>query len=177
MKSKLKISKGLLTLCRTGFLCAVALVISVLENLIPVLPFSLPGMKLGLSNIAVIFALELCSLPCALGIVAVKALFALATRGAIAFMMSFFGGILATLGMYFLIRSKKLPFGCLGIGIGGAFLHNTGQFFISYLLFYNAVFVYFPVLCLASLITGTLTALVCYIVMPPIKKIPLMNSY
>lgn len=168
--------KSVLTLCKTALLSAVALVLSVLENMIPTLSFALPGMKLGLSNIAVMFSLELCSLPCALAVVLIKALFALVTRGAVAFFMSFCGGVAATLGMYFLIRSKKISFGCFGIGIGGAFLHNMGQLFIAYLILSDVVLYYLPVLCLSSLLTGSLTALVYYVVMPPLKKIPLLRS-
>ncbi len=169
------IKKNVITLCKTGFLGAVALVLSAFENMIPTLSFTLPGMKLGLSNVAVMFLLEICSLPCALAVVAVKALFALVTRGVVAFMMSFCGGLLSALGMYFLIRCKKISFGCLGIGIGGAFLHNMGQFFVASLILSDVVVYYLPVLCLSSLLTGSLTALVFYVVMPPLKKIPFLR--
>ncbi len=171
------IKKNVLALCRTGILGAVALVLSFLENMIPPLPFALPGMKLGLSNLAVMFSLELCSLPCALAIVVIKALFALVTRGAVAFFMSFCGGMLATLGMYFLVRFKKVSFGCLGIGIAGAFLHNMGQFSVAYILLKEAVTAYLPVLCVSSLLTGAVTGLVYYVVMPHIKRIPLMKGF
>lgn len=176
MGNKLMMKKNVLILCRTGFLCAVALVLSVVENMIPILPFALPGMKLGLSNIAVMFSLELCPLPCALSICVVKALFALATRGAIAFLMSFAGGLCATLGMYLLIRSKRVHFGCFGVGLLGAFLHNMGQFAVAYLLVTDAVFAYLSVLCVSSVVTGALTALVYYVVMPHLLKIPLISK-
>ena len=168
--------ENVLMLCRVGLLCAVALVLSVIENMVPVLDFSLPGMKLGLSNIAVMFALELCPLPWALSIVVVKALFALVTRGAVAFMMSFTGSLLAALGMYLLIRSKKPCFGCFAVGVGGAFMHNMGQFAVAMVLVSDAVLMYLPVLCAASFVTGTLSALVYFVVMPPLKKIPLMSK-
>lgn len=168
--------ESILSLCRTGLLCAVALVLSVVENTIPTMPFMLPGMKLGLSNIAVMFSLEVCSLPCALSVVAVKAIFALATRGAVAFMMSFFGGICATLVMFLLVRSNRLRFGYLGIGVAGAFMHNTGQLLAALLLISKAVFAYLPVLCVSALVTGALTGLVCYFLIPPIKRLPLMEN-
>ena len=174
MSGKVKINKGLQIMCRTAFLCAVALVLSVLENMIPVLPFSLPGMKPGLSNIAVMFSLEFCPLPCALSIVVVKGLFALVSRGAMAFLMSFCGSLCAALGMFFLIRSKAIKFGCFGIGIFGAFLHNMGQFAVSYLLISDAVIMYLPVLCLSSLLTGSLTAAVYFVVMPSLARVPVL---
>lgn len=175
MSKKIRIKESVISLCRTGFLCAVALVLSVFENMIPALPFMLPGMKPGFSNIAVMFSLEVCSLPCALSVVAVKALFALVTRGATAFIMSFFGGMLATLVMFLLISSKKLRFGYLGIGMAGAFMHNMGQLVVALVLVSKVVLAYLPVLCVSALLTGALTGFVCFVLISPIKKLPLMK--
>lgn len=169
------IKKPVLFLTRTAVLGGVALVLSILENMIPDLPFVLPGMKLGLSNLAVMFALQLCPLPSALCIVVLKALFAFATRGATAFMMSISGGLLSTLIMGLMIKQKSLKFGCFGIGVAGAFAHNCGQLLVAVLLVSDAVYGYFPVLTLGALVTGTLTGLVYYLVMPRLVKIPLME--
>ncbi len=168
--------KSVLVLCRTGVLSAVALVLSFLEGMIPDLPFTLPGMKLGLSNLAVMFSLELCPLPCAFCVVIIKALFTLLSRGVTAFLMSLAGGLLATLGMYLLVRQRKLSFGSLGIGVWGAFLHNCGQLLVALLLVSDAVYGYFPVLTLSALVTGSLTGLVYYLVMPALLKVPLMGD-
>ena len=159
-------------LCRTALLAAAALVLSAFENSLPPLSFALPGMKLGLSNLAVMFSLEICSLPCALGIVVVKGLFALLTRGFTAFCMSTAGGLLATVGMYLLMRQKVLSFGCFGVGVWGAFLHNCGQLLVAWALVSDAVFAYFSVLAVASVVTGSLTGLVYYVVLPYLRKIP-----
>lgn len=175
MSSRIKIKKNVLSLCRTGLLCAAALVLSAVENMIPTMPFMLPGMKLGLSNIAVMFALEVCSLPCAFSVVTVKALFALVSRGATAFMMSFAGGICATFVMFLLVRPKRISFGCLGIGLAGAFMHNMGQLLVALCMVSKAVLAYLPVLSASALITGALTGLVCYFLIPPIKALPLMK--
>lgn len=175
MKEKVMMNKSVLVLTRIGLLSAVALILSAVENMIPALPFALPGMKLGLSNLAVMFALELCSLPGAVCVVAAKAVFALLTRGVTAFFMSLAGGVLATLAMWMMLRIKKLQFGCLGIGIAGAFLHNCGQLLVALVLVSDAVYAYFPVLSLASVATGALTGLVYYIIMPHLKRIPLLS--
>ncbi len=176
MSGKFMMKKSTLHLCRTGMLAAVVLVLSVLENMIPDFPFVLPGMKLGLSNIAVMFALEMCPLLSALALVAVKALFALVTRGATAFLMSFAGGVLSALGMYLLIHCKKPVFGALGVGILGAFAHNMGQLLVAFLLVSDAVYGYLPLLSALSLVTGALTGLVFYVVMPSLVRVPLFGS-
>ena len=58
-----------------GILCALAVALSFLEGLLPVLP--VPGAKLGLSNIVVMATLSSMNLPAALAVVFVKAAFAL----------------------------------------------------------------------------------------------------
>ncbi len=176
MNGKIMMKKSTLLLCRTGLLSAVALTLSVFENMIPNFPFVLPGMKLGLSNIAVMFSLELCSLPMTLAVVAVKALFALVTRGATAFFMSFAGGLLSALGMYLLMHCRKPLFGSFGIGVFGAFAHNTGQLLVAYLLVADGVYGYLPVLSAASLVTGALTGLVYHIVLPSLARVPLFGG-
>lgn len=170
------IKDGVLMLCRTGVLSAVALVLSIFEGMLPDLPFVLPGMKLGLSNLAVMLSLELCPLPCALCVAVIKALFALLSRGVTAFVMSLIGGLLATIGMFLLVRAKRLHFGCFGIGVFGAFLHNCGQLAVALVLVSDAVYGYFPILIVSAVITGSVTGLVYYLVMPSLKKLPLMGD-
>lgn len=176
MSDKFMMKKSVLVLCRTGVLAAVALVLSIFEGMLPDLPFVLPGMKLGLSNLAVMLSLELCPLPCALCIVGVKALFALVGRGVTAFVMSFAGGVLATLGMYLLLRARRLSFGCFGIGVCGALLHNCGQLAAALVLVSDAVYAYFPVLVLSAVLTGAFTGLTYYLVMPRLLRLPLMGD-
>ena len=62
-------------------MAALALSIGYLEGLIPQLPFLPPGAKPGFSNIIVMFALDSLNVYYAFAIVALKAVFALITRG------------------------------------------------------------------------------------------------
>lgn len=174
MSSRIMMKNSVVLICRTAVLSAVALVLSVFENMIPDIPFMLPGMKLGLSNLSVMFALEVCPLPCALCIVVVKALFALLTRGVTAFFMSLGGGLAATVAMWLVLKSKKMKFGCFGVGVAGAFVHNCGQLAVAYIFVSGAVFAYFPFLALSALVMGALTGLVYYVVMPRLLSLPLM---
>lgn len=158
----------------TALLGAVALVLSYLEMLLPDFPFVLPGMKLGLSNIATMFALSAMNLYSALIICLVKAVFALLTRGFTAFLMSLCGAVLSTVFMYVVLRFNC--FGFVGVGVCGAFFHNLGQILVAFVLTDSTVFAYFFVLGLCSLVTGTITALVVYIVLPKIVRLRLYNS-
>lgn len=163
-----------LKITQTALVSAVALVLSYIEMSLPDLPFVLPGMKLGLSNIATMFALSALSLPSALVVCLVKAVFALLMRGFTAFLMSLCGGVLSTLAMYVLIRFKKIGF--VGVGIGGAFSHNLGQILVAFVLTDSGVFAYFSVLCIASIVTGTLTAIVLYVILPKVMQLKLYRT-
>lgn len=152
----------------------VALVLSYIEMSLPDLPFVLPGMKLGLSNIATMFALSAMSLPSALVVCMTKALFVLLMRGFTAFLMSLCGGVLSAVVMYLLMKFKRVGF--VGVGVGGAFSHNLGQILIAFLFTDSTVFAYFSVLGLASVVTGTVTALAVYLILPKVLSIGLYRS-
>lgn len=154
-----------------GILCAQALALSFLENLIPALPFMPPGAKPGFSNIVTMFAAITMGLPQALCITFIKAAFAGVTRGFTAFCMSFAGGILSTFIMYLMVKIKNNPFGIVGIAIVSAVFHNIGQLLCAvFLTGTKAVISYAPVLLVFSLITGFVTGTVLKVVMPVLTK-------
>ena len=163
-----------LKITQTALISAVALVLSYIEMILPDMPFVLPGMKLGLSNIATMFALSAMSFPSALAVCLTKSLFALLMRGFTAFLMSLSGGILSLFAMYFLLRFKRVGF--IGVGVGGAFCHNLGQILVAFILTDSTVFAYFSVLGLASIITGTVTALAVFIILPKVLSLGLSES-
>ena len=163
-----------LKITQTALISAVALVLSYIEMILPDMPFVLPGMKLGLSNIATMFALSAMSFPSALVVCLTKSLFALLMRGFTAFLMSLSGGLLSLFVMYFLLRFKRVGF--IGVGVGGAFCHNLGQILVAFILTDSTVFAYFSVLGLASIITGTVTALAVFIILPKVLSLGLSES-
>ena len=154
-----------------GILCAQALALSFLENLIPALPFMPPGAKPGFSNIVTMFAAMNMGLPEALCITFIKAAFAGVTRGPTAFFMSLTGGALSTLIMYLAIKIKNNPFGILGIAIISAVFHNIGQLICAIVITgTKAVVSYAPVLLVFSLVTGCITGTILKVVMPALEK-------
>ena len=112
-----------------GLLGALALVLGILENLLPPLPGMPPGAKAGLSNLVTMFAAGAIGLPAALFIAAIKGLFAFLTRGVSAGLMSLCGGLLSTLIMG--ILWKKTKFTPVFIGVCGAFGHNLAQLLVT----------------------------------------------
>ncbi len=159
---------------RTAMVSAVALVLSAFEMMLPDFPFVMPGMKLGLSNIATMFALSALGLPSALIVCLTKALFALLMRGFTAFLMSLCGGVLSAVAMYVLLKFNG--FGYMGVGIIGAFCHNLGQLLVAFVFTDSTVFAYFPILSFFSVFTGMVTAFAVYIILPKVLKLRLYSN-
>lgn len=150
---------------------AVALVLSWLEGLIPLSAFMPPGAKAGFSNLANMLAASTLGLIPALAIALIKAVFALVTRGVIAFAMSLCGGMLSTVAMYLMFRFSKKT-GYMLIGVASALMHNLGQLAVAAVMVGNtAVLGYAPVLLISGIITGALTGSILRAVMPKILKI------
>ena len=127
----------------TGMLFALAIALSYLESLVSPLLGLMPAIKLGLSNIVVMYALLFLRTRTALLLVLLKALFAFLTRGATAGFLSLCGGAvsLAVSGYIF----------CAG----SALAHNLGQLAGAAVLLSSAMALgYAPVLLAAGLIVG-----------------------
>ena len=135
-----------------GLLGALALVLGILENLLPPLPGMPAGAKSGLSNLVTMFAAGTIGLPAALFIVAIKGLFAFLTRGVSAGLMSLCGGLLSTLIMG--ILWKKTKFTPVFIGVCGAFGHNLAQLLVALWLTGFGALGYIPALALYSVVCG-----------------------
>lgn len=52
-------------------------------------------------------------------------------------------------------------------------MHNMGQLLVAYIIVSDGIYAYIPILSGASILTGTLTGLANYIILPVIKKIPI----
>ena len=141
---------------QVGVLAALALVLGYVETFIP-LPVPVPGIKLGLGNIAVLAALELLDVKGAACVAAAKVLAAGFLFGNPLMMLYSAGGTaLAFVAMAALSRIPGLS--VVLVAIVGAILHNVGQLAVASivlgtpLVWYSA-----PVLVVAACITGAVT--------------------
>ena len=146
-----------LALC--ALLAAVALTIFVLEAQIP-LPAPIPGLKLGLSNIVILFTLFALGRKEALAVLLVRILLGnLFTGQLMAMLYSLCGGLLSFLVMALLRR--KLPVGQIWVaGVLGGLCHNIGQMAVAVAVTQSEQLLYYlPVLELCGLLTGAFTGL------------------
>lgn len=157
------------TAALTGMLAALALALSFLEGLLPPLPMTPPGFKLGLSNIVSMYAAGSLGLPCALFLAVLKGGFAFFSRGAAAGMMSLSGAVLSTLCVWLLLRRTSVSF--LPLGVCGALAHNGAQLICACALTSRSALFYTPFLLLFGVLTGMLTGTVLKIVLPTLEKV------
>ena len=136
----------------TGMLFALAIALSYLESFVSPLLGLMPAIKLGLSNIVVMYALLFLRTRTALLLVVLKALFAFLTRGATAGFLSLCGGALSLAVMLVLLQ---LPVSGYIFCAGSALAHNLGQLAGAAVLLSSAMALgYAPVLLAAGLIVG-----------------------
>lgn len=138
---------------RYALLVALAMVLSWLESLL-VFPGLLPGMKVGLTNLVVLFALYRMGLRDAACISLVRVLLVSITFGnAYSFAYSLAG---AALSLTVMAGLKKLDkFSILGVSIAGGVCHNIGQLAVAIAVLGTArLGWYFPVLLLSGTAAG-----------------------
>ena len=139
----------------TGMLFALAIALSYLESLVSPLLGLMPAIKLGLSNVVVMYALLFLRTRTALLLVVLKALFAFLTRGATAGFLSLCGG-----GLSLVVMLVHLPISGYIFCAGAALAHNLGQLAGAAVLLSSAMALgYAPVLLAAGLAVGGISCL------------------
>ena len=140
-------------LSRMALLLALALVLSYLESLVP-LSFAVPGIKMGLPNIVIVWALYRLRFRDAAALSILRVLLvSLLFGSAFSLLYSLSGAVLSLAVMAGLKATKK--FGCAGVSVAGAVAHNFGQILMAVLVLETGKLIYyFPVLCISGTVAG-----------------------
>ena len=140
-----------------GLLASLALLLSYVEFLLPPLYAAVPGIKLGLPNIVIIFALYRLGTPSAATVSFVRlTVSALLFGNVMTFAYSFAGALLSLALMALL---KKLDvFTTVGVSIAGGVTHNLGQILVAMLLLNTPQIGYYMIVLT---LTGTISG--CFI--------------
>ena len=151
-----------------GVFAAVAIIFGYVESLFPFFA-GIPGIKLGLANLAVLYILEKytwkeAALVSAVRIVVIGFLFG----NMFSILYSLAGAALSLAVMN--LMKKRAGFSILGVSVSGGVSHNIGQLIIAALIVENTAFLYYaPVLIISGVITGLLIGLLTREVL---KRIP-----
>lgn len=138
-----------------GVCTAVALVLAYLESLLPPLMAAVPGIKLGLPNIAIIFVLYRFGVKDAAAVSLVRmTAVALLFGNPMTFAYSLAGGFLSLTAMAILRRLDFLS--TVGVSVAGGVLHNVGQILMAMLLLGTAELGYYLIILA---VTGTVSGI------------------
>ncbi len=150
-------------------LIAVAMILSYIESLVPAF-VAVPGVKMGLSNIATVFALYTLGWPYAICVSVVRVfLSSLLFGNFVSLIYSLSGAALALLVMILL---KKLDsFSSVGVSVAGGVCHNAGQIIAACIVMQNAaISLYIIPLIISGTLSGVLIGLVAGMLVERIKK-------
>lgn len=140
---------------RLGLFTAVAIIFGYVESLIPVFA-GIPGVKLGLANLAVLFILKKYSwreaaLVSFVRILAIGFMFG----NLFSILYSLAGALLSLTVMTVMLR--KTSFSLIGISVAGGVTHNIGQLLVAMCIVSSTSLIYYaPVLLISGVITGIL---------------------
>lgn len=153
-----------------GLLMALALILSYVENLIAFQP-GIPGMKIGLANLAVLLSLYLFGWKEAVLLTLTKAVISGFLFGSMFTIVYSLAG--AGVSVFAMILLKKCSlFHIPVVSAVGGVMHNMGQLLVAVFAVENySVFYYMPVLILAGLATGIVIGAAAVLVLPYIQRI------
>lgn len=145
---------------KIAILTSICVVISILESLFTFIGDIVPGLKLGLANIVIIFALYEYDFKTAflVSIIRVLIVALLRTGFGINFFFSLSGAVFSIIFMYIF---KKTRLSIIGVSIIGSVFHSIGQVLVGMLLLdnYNVIY-YLPYLLLFSIPTGIVIGII-----------------
>lgn len=154
-----------------GLCAAVTLILSYLEALLPPLYAAVPGVKMGLPNIMIIFMLYRFSLREAAAVSLVRLIIvALLFGNAMTLAYSIAGAVLS-LAVMALLKKLNL-FSMVGVSITGGVLHNLGQVLVAMLLLETAEIGYYMIiLTFTGTVAGVLVGIAGSLVLKSLKKL------
>lgn len=142
-----------------SLLISVAMVLSYIESLIPAF-VAVPGVKVGLSNIATVFALYTLGVPGAVAVSVIRVFLSSLLFGNFAMMIYSLAGAALALTFMILIKATGL-FSEVGVSVIGGIMHNAGQIIAAAFMMENSGIVsYLVPLAISGTIAGVAVGLI-----------------
>jgi heptaprenyl diphosphate synthase len=154
-----------------GVLTSVALVLSYLEVMLPPISTAVPGIKMGLPNIIIIFLLYKFGLKEAVTVSLIRVFIVALLFGNVMTLAYSVAGAVLSLGLMTLF--KKLDFfSQVGVSIIGGISHNLGQILVAIFLFDTIQIGYYMiVLSITGTIAGVVIGIISSILVKKLEKL------
>ena len=157
-----------------GIMLAAALVLSFIESMLPPFPFMPPNVRIGLSNIVIMYCVFFVSYKSAVALSVLKSLFVFMSRGPVAGLLSFCGGMVSVCVIILLVAVFKDKISYAAVSVAGACFHNLGQYTVAAVMMaLLPYFVYYlPALIISGVAVGLVTGTLLKITLPVLHRIP-----
>jgi heptaprenyl diphosphate synthase len=150
---------------------ALMMALSMLERMIPPLPFMPPSARIGLANVVVMYACLFLGWREAFGLNALKAVFVFLTRGYAAGLLSFSGGMLSVGAILLVLWVSKDKASCVLLSVFSSIAHNLGQILaISAVMGMWQLAYYLPFLLVFGVGLGIVTGIALKVLMPAVSR-------
>ena len=153
----------------SGLLTSLMLVFGFIERQFP-LPVPVPGIKLGLANSVLLYALYMLGIRQSIVLMLLKSLMSwLIYMNLSAMLYSFAGGVLSLAAMILISRVKGVS--PVGVSALGAVFFNIGQILMAAWVLGTPqlIVTYLPVLMVSGVLTGILTGVIAKLVMKHLR--------
>ena len=148
---------------------AVAMILSYIESMIPAF-VAVPGVKMGLSNIATVFALYALGWPYAICVSVVRVFLSALLFGNFVSLIYSLSGAALALGLMILLK-KLNKFSSIGVSVAGGVGHNAGQIIAACIVMKNAaISIYIIPLLISGTISGIVIGLIAGNLVERVKK-------
>ena len=147
---------------------AVAMLLSYIESCLPAFT-AVPGIKVGLANIAVIFALYRFGVREAVVVSLIRVFLMSLLFGSVVSMLYGLAGAVVSIGLMTLME-RFSPFSTVGVSVLGGVAHNAGQIGAACLILKTDLLVYYlPVLIISGTVAGIVTGVTAGILIKRLK--------
>lgn len=154
-----------------GVLISVALVLSYLEVMLPPISTAVPGIKMGLPNIIIIFVLYKFGLKEAVTVSLIRVFIVALLFGNVMTLAYSVAGAVLSLGLMTLFKKLNL-FSQIGVSIIGGISHNLGQILVAIFLFDTIQIGYYMiVLSITGTIAGVVIGIISSILVKKLEKV------
>jgi heptaprenyl diphosphate synthase len=138
---------------------AVAMLLSFVESQIPAF-FPIPGIKLGLANVATVFILYKLGWREAIAVSAVRVSLSSILFGSVSAFFYAIAGATLSLAVMMLLKLTKV-FSRSVVSVAGGVAHNIAQIGVSMLILQtDVVILYLPALIISGIVTGAVIGLI-----------------
>lgn len=158
------------TIAQYGCMLAFAMAVSYVEAILPI-HIGIPGAKLGLANVAIVYCMYMFGGGPAFGVNFLRILLTGLLFGSPYSMLYSFAGAAFSFGVMVLLKQAK-NFSIIGVSIAGGVMHNVGQLLLAFAITkVTVLFGYLPVLCVIGALTGLVNGFLAKTIIQKTKNI------